>query len=139
LRQFTVSDASWLLYGANPAPGIVGVEPAGPNEVHIYERLANGATIRRTEAFQPWLALASTSALPPRHREIRILDGSLPLDRLVTFRTRNEFLDATDLFSNDDTRVLALRSPISQYLVISGSTKFKGMQIAEHRRMQLDI
>ena len=139
LRQFTESDASSLLYGANPAPGIVSIEPAGPDEVHIYERFTEGVTNRRVERFQPWLVLSATAPLPSRHLGIQALEGSLPLDRLVTFRTRNDFLIATELFPNDDTRVLALRSPVSQYLVVTGATMFKDLQFAELRRMQLDI
>jgi uncharacterized protein YprB with RNaseH-like and TPR domain len=139
VRQFTESDAAQVLYGVNPAPGIVSVEPAGPNEILVYERGAHGSTKPRVEQFQPWMAITAATPLSRRHLEIRELDGALPLNRLVTFRTRNDFRDAADRYSGDDTRVLAFRSPVSQYLVASGTTLFKDMQFADLRRMQLDI
>ncbi|HYI24395.1 MAG TPA: hypothetical protein VD767_03210 [Thermomicrobiales bacterium] len=53
MHQFTESDAPRLLYGADPTPGIVAVEPAGPNEVHVYRRLDDGTTRREPQRFDP--------------------------------------------------------------------------------------
>ena len=67
------------------------------------------------------------------------LDGGLPLSTLIHFRDRSAFKHATDNLSNDVSSVLAIRSPISQFLIASGETMFKEMLFTDLRRLQLDI
>ncbi len=140
MRQFTESDALQLLYGANSKERIVGVEPSGPSEIALYQRQADGSTLRITETFSPWLVVRGDSSLISRRGvEARQLGGDLPLSTRLQFRDRAEFRNATDSLSNDDYSVLAIKSPISQYLISSGNTLFKGMQFHDLRRLQLDI
>ena len=140
MRQFTGSDAVRVLYGQNPTPGIVSVEPFGPGEMHIFQRQPDGSTARVVEAFAPWIVTQPDSSLGSRQGvDRRELEGGLPLSNLLTFRTRGDFREATSNLSNDDHSVLAIRSPTSQYLIASGATLFKDMQFEDLRRLQLDI
>ncbi len=139
VHQFTEEDAPRLLYGADATSGIVSVEPAGPADVHLYRRLEDGTTRQQTIPFHPWAVLDGRLALPSRVRDVADLTGELPLSRLVTFHSRGDFSAFADGFGKDDTRLLALRSPVSQFLVLSGKTFFKDMAFTQLRRMQLDL
>jgi DNA polymerase elongation subunit (family B) len=140
LRQFTESDAPQLLYGASGTERIVSVEPSGANEIALYQRQADGSTHRLEEYFAPWIVTRADSRLATRSSVVsRRLEGDLPLSTFLSFRNRAEFRNATDSLSNDDYSVLAIKSPVSQYLIASGNTMFKGMQFLDIRRLQLDI
>jgi DNA polymerase elongation subunit (family B) len=140
LTQFTETDAPRLLYGGSDTPRLVSIEPSGQQDVHLYQRQPDGRTTVIVDRLSPWLV--ATSESPYRNRNgstVAPLKGNLPLSSRVTFRGRGEFRDATAGLANDDFSVLALRSPISQYLVGSGQTLFKDMAFEDLRRLQLDI
>ncbi|MBA2469211.1 MAG: DNA polymerase [Chloroflexia bacterium] len=140
MPQFTESDAPRLLYGGSPTSGIVSVEPSGKNEVTLYRRQPDGTTTIQADEHAPWIVVGPDSPLASRRNVItQTLDGDLPLSTRVSFRNRAEFRDATAGLANDDFSVLAVRSPISQYLIASGNTLFKEMQFEDLRRLQLDI
>ncbi len=140
MTQFTETDAPRLLYGGSDTPRLVSIEPSGQQDVHLYQRQPDGRTTVIVDRLSPWLV--ATSESPYRNRNgstVAPLKGNLPLSSRVTFRGRGEFRDATAGLANDDFSVLALRSPISQYLVGSGQTLFKDMAFEDLRRLQLDI
>ena len=140
MDQFTEKDAPQLLFGSNQTPGIVSVEPTGQSGVHLFQRQPDGTTIRLTEEQAPWIVTRPDSPLATRRNVIaEHLAGPLPLSTRLTFRNRAEFRDAASSVANDDFSVLAIKSPITQYLIASGNTLFKGMQFEDLRRMQLDI
>jgi DNA polymerase elongation subunit (family B) len=138
--QFTESDAPRLLYGTSATPAIVSVEPAGANEVQVFQRLPNGDTSLHTEPFAPWMVVTRSSFLASRRGvDTTALEGDFPLSTLVSFPNRAEFRNAAENVSNDDYSVLAIKSPVSQYLIESGNTLFKEMKFEDLRRLQLDI
>ncbi|MDQ3654873.1 MAG: ribonuclease H-like domain-containing protein [Chloroflexota bacterium] len=140
MAQFTEMDASRLLYGLNSTPGIVSVEPSGPNEVDVFQRQPDGSTIRLTERQAPWIVVRPDSPMASRRNVlVEPLAGNLPLSARVIFRNRAEFRDAVSTVANDDFSVLAFKSPITQYLIACGNTLFKDMQFEDLRRLQLDI
>lgn len=140
MAQFTEKDASRLLYGLNSTPGIVSVEPSGPNEVDVFQRQPDGTTIRQIEPQAPWIVVRPDSPMASRRNVlVEPLTGNLPLSARVTFRNRAEFRDAVSTVANDDFSVLAFKSPITQYLIASSNTLFKDMQFEDLRRLQLDI
>jgi uncharacterized protein YprB with RNaseH-like and TPR domain len=140
LLQFTESDADRVLYGVNPTPGIVSVEPSGEIEVHLFQRQPDGTTVRIVEEHSPWIVVQPESPFASQPNvERHELRGGLPLAALLTFRNRGEFREATGSLSNDDHSVLAIRSPISQYLIGTGTTLFKEMLFEDLRRLQVDI
>jgi hypothetical protein len=140
LHQFTDTDAQTLLFGTSTLSGIVSAEPAGANQMHLYQRQPDGSTNLITEDAPPWLLTQAGSRLASRRGvTVTHLEGDLPLSELITFNSRNDYRDATSGLSNDDYSVLAIRSPITQFLVRSGITLFKDMQFEQLRRLQLDI
>lgn len=140
LHQFTDSDAQTLLFGTSTLAAIVSAEPAGANHMHLYQRQPDGSTSLIAEEARPWLISQSGSRLANRRgATIQHLEGDLPLTELVTFDSRIDYRDATSGPSNDDFSILAIRSPITQFLVRSGITLFKDMQFEQLRRLQLDI
>ncbi|MDQ3443244.1 MAG: ribonuclease H-like domain-containing protein, partial [Chloroflexota bacterium] len=140
MAQFTEVDASRLLYGLNSTPGIVSVEPSGPNEVDVFQRQPDGTTIRQIEPQAPWIVVRPDSPMASRRNVlVEPLTGNLPLSARVVFRNRAEFRDAVSTVANDDFSVLAFKSPITQYLIASSNTLFKDMQFEDLRRLQLDI
>ncbi len=140
MTQFTETDAPVLLYGIGATPGIVSVEPSGHDEFLIYQRTADGATSWTTEHQAPWAIVRPGSALATaRNVTTESLAGQLPLSTRVSFRNRGDFRDAVTNVANDDFSVLAIKSPITQYLVGTGNTMFKDMAFGDLRRLQLDI
>ncbi|MDQ3542237.1 MAG: ribonuclease H-like domain-containing protein, partial [Chloroflexota bacterium] len=61
------------------------------------------------------------------------------MSRLVTFDSRQEYMRAVSSLPGRDGDSVNLRSPLSQFLIASGKTFFKGMAFEDLRRMQLDI
>ncbi|MAG37163.1 MAG: DNA polymerase [Dehalococcoidia bacterium] len=136
-----------LLYGHDPLPGIVAVEPAGPGAVTLYRRPIRdgqtGATTSiRTEldAFSPWV-LAGAAALPLLSvgvRQVEPLGGS-GLDHLVLF---TRWADLTKAVAELRARQVDYVSPpslVSQYLMRRGRTLFGGLAFEDLHRLQLDI
>ena len=129
-----------MLYGADSTPAIVSIEPSGPSEVLIYQRQPDGSTSATVAPALPWAVVTASHPLAKRRNvETRLLEGDLPLSTMVTFPNRGEFRDAIDGIGNDDFSILAVRSPVSQYLLGTGITLFKEMQFEQVRRMQVDL
>jgi DNA polymerase, archaea type len=129
-----------LLYGADPSPGIVAVELAGPNRVRTWRRV-DSLTVASEEPFQPWLVAerdAPWRALPSVN-SIETLAGDHPLRYLVSFSAWGGFLDAARAGRDAGEHFFRLRSPIEHSLVRSGRTLFKGMTFDDLVRLQLDI
>ena len=128
-----------LLFGNDPLPGLVAVEPAGGNQVRLFRREGE-ILLRETAPFQPWL-LAEREEDWRGFRGVQVasLAGEHPLRYLVEFPDWSSYLDATRLGQDSGTRFFRLRSPVEQYLVLSCRTLFKGMVFADLKRLQLDI
>jgi len=140
LPQFTESNVTALLYGTGTTTGIVSVEPAGSNEFHLYQRQPDGTTARLVDRQDSWIVVANDSPLTGWNDVVvSHLEGDLRLSTRVAFPRRVDYRNATDSLANDDYTVLAVRSPISQYLIGSGHTLFKEMVFEDLRRLQLDI
>jgi DNA polymerase elongation subunit (family B) len=129
-----------LLFGNDPLPGLVAVEPAG-NRVRLFRR--EGDLLLREEApFRPWLLAERAEDWQAwRGVEITTLAGDHALRQLVEFPDWPGFLDAARRLDGQDsgTRFFRLRSPVEQYLSRAGRTLFKGMVFADVKRLQLDI
>lgn len=129
-----------LLFGTDPLPNVVSVEPAGADRVRVYRRSEGGITVEE-DRFRPWLLATRAepwAAVRPRP-EISALKGDLPLRFLVEFPSWPAFGDATRAGRDAGETFFRLRSPVEQYLVRSGRTLFKGMVFEGVRRLQLDI
>src|SRR5215211_7498111 len=130
-----------LLYGTDPTPRIVAVEPSGSDRVLVYRRDEGGNVGASSEPFEPWL-LATRSepwaALRSRP-QIEELAGDHPLRFLVRFPTWQAYGEATRAARDAGERLVDVSSPVEQYLIASGRTLFKGMVYEDLCRLQLDI
>ncbi len=72
----------------------------------------------------------------PTFRQLR---GDHPLATLVEFDTWEQFRRASQKIPSRSTDVYQATASVSQYLMQSGVTQFKGMVFEDLRRLQLDI
>jgi hypothetical protein len=139
---------SRMLFG-NPADaGVVAVEIAGPNEVEVIRRVA-GALVRERKPLKLFALLASRellNGLRIPHETIE-LAGDFHLRYLVTVSS-TDALDALRAHLREttgkspnalDAPYLILADQIEQYLMLTGTTFFMGLQFGDLRRLQLDI
>jgi DNA polymerase elongation subunit (family B) len=137
-----------LLFG-NPAENrIVAVEIASRNQVEILTR--NKGELRHDrrplELFALLADLTALKGFGAPHR-VAELAGDFPLRFIVHF----DSLDTLDglrahlrrvtgkVAGASDAPYLILADPVEQYLMLTGTTFFMGMQFSDLRRMQLDI
>lgn len=130
-----------LLYGIDPTPRMVAVEPAGPDRMVIYRRDVAGSIETSSEPFRPWLLAARGepwAGLRSRP-QVTKLSGDHPLRFLVQFPTRQAHGDAVRAARDSGERLYDVNSPVDQYLISTGRTLFKGMVYEDLCRLQIDI
>lgn len=127
-------DANTILFGGDPATGIVAVEP-GPESVRLYRRV-DGDVVTEDRAFRRWMLTAERHSL--EHAAWTELEGE-GYCWLAEFATRNAYENARQWIRESHADHIAHPSPVRQYLARSGQTLFKGMAFDDPVRMQLDI
>jgi DNA polymerase I len=143
-----------LLNGHNPEEGIVAVHPAGDDRMRIYARGSTGVEARDADFF-PFFHLSDSTLLDGFQRKfwLKELEGTHYYRYLAAFTRWSEMWDAvrhvidahnerlkTAVTSYQEISSILLRpDPVSQFLVQSGITLFKGMQFGDLHRLQLDI
>ncbi len=134
-------DLSALLYGHDPQPRIVAVEPSGPNGVVLYRRLPDGTVTSERETFRPWLLVgeAGLAHLPHGEREVVALAGNGEFNRLVRFPRWAALLSAQSALQAAGVEYYACSSLVAQYLTITGRTLFREMRFEDLHRVQLDV
>jgi len=143
-----------LLHGHDPETGIVAVQQAGDSRVKLYVR--SGASVSAREAeFFPFFFLTDASFLkgfPERHW-VGELGGNNFYRYICAFTGWHDMWEAihfiidnynrqheTKIESYTDAGLLHIRAdPVSQFLMQSGKTLFKGMIFDDLYRLQLDI
>lgn len=126
--------ADTILFGSDPTPGIVAVEP-GPDSVRLYRRV-DGAIVTEDRPFRRWLL--TTEKHPLEDADWTELQGD-GYRWLAEFRTRNAYENARYWIRDQHADHISHPSAVRQYLVRSGQTLFKGMGFNDPVRMQLDI
>lgn len=143
-----------LLYGANEEKRIVAVHHGSDSSMNVYTRGTNGVDSTKHD-FYPFFHLADESFLRGFQQKhwIKKLDGDHYFRYLCAFTRWSDMWDAvrqileaynastsSRVESYSDLPVIHLRpDPVSQFLLQSGRTPFKGMTFDELHRMQLDI
>ncbi|MBI4547381.1 MAG: DNA polymerase [Ignavibacteriae bacterium] len=143
-----------LLYGHNPEQGIVAVRQASDSTMRVYIRSPEGLTSKEVE-FYPFFLLSDSSFLDnfPIKHWVKELQGSNFFRYLCAFTRWSEMWDAVHhiievynrgavkrVESFNDLPILHLRyDPVSQFLMQTGRTLFKGMNFEDLHRLQLDI
>jgi len=130
-----------LLYGADPTTRIVAVESAGSQGMRVYRRGADDRVTVETAPFTPWLLLDREPEWPRLRGqyEAERLAGDAHYGWLIRFRSWSAFLTARDLLDEASLTWEGFRSPVEQYLALSGRTLFKGVDYDDLVRLQLDI
>ncbi|MDD2852457.1 MAG: DNA polymerase domain-containing protein [Desulfuromonadaceae bacterium] len=136
-----------LLFGHDERTGIVAVEPVG-RFIRVFFRTA-GRVHFHDEPFQPFI-LVSDPGIVSGCRvpcSVRHLTGDGLFSCQLLFDSWNECLAARDflaersgkVFSSPDAPYLFLSDISHQFLLVSGSTLFKGMEFSDLRCLALDI
>jgi hypothetical protein len=140
-EHFGAEDVEVLLYGADRTPGIVAAEFRSPNQILLYQRTEDGRTITIERNFRPWLIARDPEALQNLRPATTLLRGAEthPLATLVEFDSWEQFRRTYDLVPAQSSGVYRINSPVSQFLMRTGITLFKGMVFEDVRRLQVDI
>ncbi len=141
--RFTNEDVETLIYGIDRTPRLVAAEFRPPNNILLYQRTDDGQTITIRQTFQPWLIARDPDALQnlrpaPATTSLRGA-GTHPLATLVEFDSWEQFRRASELLPSQSSSTYRVTSPVSQFLMRTGITLFKGMRFEDLRRLQLDI
>ena len=143
-----------LLHGHNPQEKIVALHPVGDNRMRVYFRDGNVVSWEDSEFF-PFFFLSDDKLLSgfSSHYWIKELEGKNYYRFLCVFERWSDMweairslleqynaLAATRISSFIDLPTIHLRyDPVSQYLIQSGKTHFKGMKFDDLYRMQIQI
>lgn len=140
-ERFSASDVQALLYGTDDTERLVSAEFRPPNEIVLYQRQPDGSTTAFTRTFRPWLIAADArrwAGMRPTPA-IRELRGSHSLSQLIEFETWEQFRRASQGNAGPREGIYQVTTAVTQFLMQSGVTLFKGMVFEDLRRLQLDI
>ncbi len=137
-----------VLFGADPTPGIVAIEPLGNASMRLFRR--EGALLFWEDLpFTPFVLLEDEEHLAglPGDFELEILAGSNPYTYAVFFHSWTDCLKARDhlrkstgaLPSSPQAPYLFLSDPVHQFLMLSGKTLFKNLAYPDLHRLAIDI
>jgi DNA polymerase I len=141
-----------LLFGDPADAGVVAVEIASRNEVEVFKRRAgaNGTEIvRERRPLRLFILIADRSLLNGFSGAHQIVDlaGDFHFRHAVMFENNDAFeaarrhLRMTSGMTGGATDApwFALTDPVEQYLMLTGTTFFMGLQFGDLRRMQIDL
>jgi DNA polymerase, archaea type len=141
----TDRDLAALLYGHDPLPRIVAVEPSGSNGVTLYRREPGGPVVSESATYTPWI-IGSAAALAclgsgaaGNGFESHPLDGDGPLNRLLLFSGRPQQARALGALRDAAVPYAGYTTGASQYLALAGRALFHEMRFEEVHRLQLDV
>ena len=123
-----------ILFGSDPAKGIVAVEP-GPKSVRIYSRV-DGAVTTEDREFRRWILTTEKHEFTTS--SITKLEGE-GFRYLIEFPDSASYTSARYALRDAHALHIAHASATRQYLTRSGRTMFKDMAFDDVVRMQLDI
>ena len=137
-----------VLFGSDPAEGIVAVEPFGKSSMRIFIRSAGRVEVH-DEPFVPFILLEEEKMLHDFSKIARYesLSSSNPFKILAFFeswqdctRARNHLQQTTGVpSSSPDAPYLFFSDPVHQFLLLTGKTLFKGLDFKDLHRLALDI
>jgi len=149
------SDADVALFGKDPMPRIVDVQPimdgpsGEPAMVRLYQRSEDfSEIIEHEEPFYPFFFLSDISLLKGLRDRFRFqeLSGDNFYSHLVVFQSWDDYWDAirqverrTDSDESWPDEIYRAGSPTQQYLIQSGRTCLLDMTLDDLHRLQLDI
>lgn len=138
-----------LLFGADPSEQIVAVNidrALSPPSATVYVR--ESPTVVRTESvpFYPFFLLDKIDRLSSFGRSrfrYQVLDGANHYKCLIVFDSWADYYEAARHVEHASSEpfppLYQVTNQVQQYLIQSGRTLFKGMQLSDVLRLQLDI
>jgi len=136
-----------VLFGADPAPGIVAAELAG-RFIRLFIRTERGVLFH-DDPFHPFILLESEELLEGFGQvdTLKLLPGPGEFRFMASFRDWKECMAARDFLSRKSGRTpsaldapyLFINDPVHQHLLSTGKTLFKGLEFPALRRLALDI
>ncbi|MGI9086711.1 MAG: DNA polymerase domain-containing protein [Chthoniobacterales bacterium] len=127
-----------LLFGFDPTERIVAIEMGDTGTVRVYRREKDGSTAVEVEPFHPFVwADADVADLGLTNAEK--LAGDLKFNWLVTLDSWKELIALRNGLKSAGRTFFALSDPVQHYLSYTGRTLFKGMGLAELKRLQLEV
>lgn len=148
-----------LLYGKDKEERIVGAYQLADNRIRIFNRGSNGVT-SHDEPFYPYFFITDAAILDrfvpsskekywlakleggEHYRNLAIFNGMKSCREALDFIKKGSILDGEDAIRSDQgfiPNVYNRGDAVTQYLMQSGKTFFKGMVLQDLNRMQLDI
>ena len=150
-------DGDHVLFGHDAEERIVALHPVpgpapgadGGEAMRVYRRTEDDQIEHADRPFYPFFFLSEIALLQgfPRGRfRFQRLQGDGFFQYLVAFESRNAYWDAmrhvgrqADTVKGRPDAVYSIGPPEQQYLMQSGQTLFKGMEVEHLHRLQLDI
>ncbi|MGA9117696.1 MAG: DNA polymerase domain-containing protein [Bacteroidota bacterium] len=143
-----------LLYGENPDERIVGIHPTDESSMRVYLR-RGGHVEAEDSRFYPFFFLSDAALLAGFGRKcwVKKLAGDLYYRYVCAFEDWSHMWSAVRTIRRRPGAqtqpghkgtpapdpVYLVPDPVSQYLMQSGRTLFKGMEFEELHRLQVDI
>jgi DNA polymerase, archaea type len=150
-RYQAISDQFYgnrLLFGDPNDSGVVAVEIASRSEVEVFRRI-DGELRRERRPLKLFVLLADRGLLKGFRAPVAMTDlaGDFRFRVLATFNStdgleaaRRHLRQTTGQApGSPEAPYLILADPVEQYLMLTGTTYFMGIQFADLHRMQLDI
>ncbi|OZC04642.1 DNA polymerase [Rubricoccus marinus] len=138
-----------MLYGHDLTERIVALHPVGPGTMRVYRRTPEDAVTWEDERYHPFFLLDDIDLLKgfPRDRfQFQPLAGSNAYQWLVVFPDAGSYWDArrhiqqaSDTQKERPDAIYFVGGPEQQYLMQTGRTLFKGMELHDLHRLQFDL
>ncbi|HEY4282566.1 MAG TPA: DNA polymerase domain-containing protein, partial [Chthoniobacterales bacterium] len=121
----------------DPTARIVAVEMGETGTVRVHRREKNGTTATDVEPFHPFVwADADVADLGI---EAEKLAGDLKFNWMITVDSWKELIALRNGLKNSGRAYFAFTDPVQHYLTATGRTLFKGLELEELKRMQLEV
>lgn len=136
-----------LLYGRGSREGITKVEYEPPNRAIVFEKLPYATTTLEV-IFDPWMLVSDADALSnvSNRKSLTRLkgEGRRFLARFGTWRDLQQAVwqlsGGQGRGSRDpNRRPYRFPNPVTQFMVLSGQTPFKGLELADIEMLAIDI
>lgn len=130
------TDVASLLFGSDRTERVVAAEVAG-NKLILWRRLPDDTIERLERPAEPWILLTDPDDAPTGSR-LRELEGD-DFRWLAVLPSWDSYRAARMELQGRHAEHIAYASPTRAALTTTGITLFKGMSMADVRRMQIDI
>jgi DNA polymerase elongation subunit (family B) len=137
IHQQPIVTSAAALFGHDPTPGIVAVEPDPEQGIWLYRRDASGVH-RERMPYRPWILLTEIPQIPLPQAEYTELEGD-GFRILAEYTTPSAYQEARFRVRDEHLANLTYPGGAKMALIRSGMTLFKGMTFDDVVRFQFDL